>query len=128
MGRDWANWGWGQIWKNKCPEYQGTHFQGSRVAVWQGGAGLGAAGELHFSLCPINLWVVSLQPVMPKDHHVGLSLSQQEVDPLLVVTNSHKQVYAKPDLSILVLRPIHIIHCDWVLQGGWLQSHSFCPL
>src|ERR1700730_10876418 len=21
MGRDWANWGWSQIRKNKCPEY-----------------------------------------------------------------------------------------------------------
>ena len=74
---------------------QGTHFRGcrgscgSQAAAGGGGAGAGAAGQLYFSLHPVDLWVMSLQPVMPKDDHVGLSLPQQEVDLLLVVSNHH---------------------------------------
>src|SRR3984893_10035978 len=36
------------------------------------------------------------------------------------ITNPHKQVNSIQDFTRPLLRPIHIKHCDQVLQGGWL--------
>src|SRR6202030_886246 len=132
-GRDWANQGWGQIWKNKCPEY--WLRPGYLLSGESGGsvAGRGrTSGSGRASLQPLPNQ--SLGCVASTSHAQGSPCGTESFpagsgsapgghhlsQASLCQTGSFHPCSAS--------HPHYTLHCDWVLQGGWLQSHSFCPL
>src|ERR1700730_1231214 len=83
--------------------------------------------KLYLAFCPVNYWVMPLQPVMTENDLMRLGLPKQEVQSLPVVAHHKEQVYSILNDPFLVLRTIYVYHDDQLLQQGRFQSKAFKP-